>query len=247
MSIAPPDYDATEPRYTTVDDVKEVLGIDPGNADKDDRITEAIVAVEVAMDIAMGRSMPDNPDGAVTTSGVWSVTRPSAFVLPPTAGELNIDDTGFLWEMSKTDDDGVDKSGNPPVVGELIRADWPIVVGNTYFTIEAVVEQTTYWEMTVSILGGVIIPPTMTGLRVTFSQMVPDELPGPKPPVLIVPSGWSATAKAGAVGVYKASEAPFGTAGQDDWLGAISVPTIVSEAIRRNPLMMGWQVSFGVR
>lgn len=134
MSVAPVDRNADAPRYTTVADVKEVLGIDAANTDKDDRITEAIVAVEVAMDIAMGRAMPDV-----------------------------------------------------------------------------------------------------------------DDAEGPQPPTLIVPSGWSATAKAGAVGVYKASEAPFGTAGADDWLGTISVPTIVSEAIRRNPLMMGWQVSFGMR
>lgn len=134
MSYSPPVYNAEAPRYTTLEAVKEVLGIDSSIVDKDARLTSAIVAAESTLDIHMHRSMPD------------------------------VDDTE-----------------------------------------------------------------------------------GPQPPTLIVPSAWSETAKAAAIGIYKSAEAPMGSAGNDDWLGVINVPQIVADTVRRNPLMVGWQVKFGVR
>lgn len=73
-----------------------------------------------------------------------------------------------------------------------------------------------------------------------------DDADGPQPPTLIVPSAWIATATSVAIGIYQSMSAPFGTAGSDDWLGTISVPQIVAETVRRNPVMLGWQISFGV-
>jgi hypothetical protein len=45
---------ATAPRYTTVADVREVLGIPASDTSKDARITEAIVAIEWAIDAELG-------------------------------------------------------------------------------------------------------------------------------------------------------------------------------------------------
>ena len=113
---------ATAPRYTSLVAVKEVLGIDPTNTTKDDRITEAIVAADWAIDAELG--------------------------------------------------------------------------------------------------GGFEAP---------------------------IPVAVASVARAAAVGIYKASEAPFGSGGSDDWLGTVSVPAIVSEQVRRNPQLMGLKVSFGTR
>lgn len=74
-----------------------------------------------------------------------------------------------------------------------------------------------------------------------------DDAEGPQPPTLIIPPAWTTVAEQVAVAIYKAAEAPFGSAGSDDWLGAISVPDIVRSEVDRNPALVGWQISFGVR
>ena len=130
MAITPPDPNATEPRYTTLLDVKAVLGIAATNTEQDARITEAIVAGEVSIDLHMDRSLPDT-----------------------------------------------DETEDPAVI-------------------------------------------------------------------TIVPSAWKQVALEVAVGVYKAAEAPFGSAGSDDWLGVISVPEIVRSAVDRSPLLVGYQTGF---
>ena len=62
-----------------------------------------------------------------------------------------------------------------------------------------------------------------------------------------IPQAVASVARAASVGIYKSSEAPFGSAGSDDWLGTVSVPQIVAEAVRRNPQLMGLKISFGTR
>ena len=80
-----------------------------------------------------------------------------------------------------------------------------------------------------------------------MGQALVDRLGQLNPDLEALPAAWSQVALSAAIGILKAAESPYGSAGSDDWLGTISVPQIVGETIRRNPLMLGWKVSFGVR
>lgn len=60
--ITPIDYNETEPRYTTVALVKERLAIQDTDTSRDDEIKTAIVSAELAMDVWMGRALPDTED-----------------------------------------------------------------------------------------------------------------------------------------------------------------------------------------
>ncbi len=123
-----PVVEATTIRYTTLDAVKDAIGIPLTNTDKDEQITEAAIAGESAIDRELGRSFPD--------------------------------------------------SGSNPQIQAV-----PIAIANL--------------------------------------------------------------AKKAAVAVYTGDHAPFGTAGSDEWMGAISVADAVSQTVRRSPLLRGYQVTFG--
>lgn len=116
-------------RYTSLEEVKRRVGIDIGNTDKDDLLTQAAIAAEVQIDQMNGRSFPD---------------------------------TGSNPEW--------------PGVPETIRS-------------------------------------------------------------------WATDA---AVSVYKRADAPFGVGGSDNWIGTLDVADEVERALRRNPLAVGYKVSFGV-
>ncbi len=60
-----PDYLVTVPRYTTLGDVKIAMGIDDGSLDT--VITEAIVAIELMVDVYLGTSYPQAADPDVGT------------------------------------------------------------------------------------------------------------------------------------------------------------------------------------
>ena len=65
-TFGPVDPLETDPRYTTIDLVKERLRIPLGNPDFDDRILQAIVSGEYGLDAMLGRSFPDpSPDGQI--------------------------------------------------------------------------------------------------------------------------------------------------------------------------------------
>jgi len=49
-----------------------------------------------------------------------------------------------------------------------------------------------------------------------------------------------------AIAVYSRANAPFGRAGSDNWIGTLDVRDEVERALRRNPLALGYQVTFGV-
>lgn len=65
------------------------------------------------------------------------------------------------------------------------------------------------------------------------------EWPGIPEPV----RSWATDA---AVSVYKRADAPFGQAGSDNWIGTLDVRDEVERALRRNPLAIGYKVSFGI-
>ena len=69
---------------------------------------------------------------------------------------------------------------------------------------------------------------------------------GTNPAIRVVPASIRMLATSAAIAVYKAADSPYGTAGSDEWFGAISVADVASQTIRRSPLIRGLQVSFGV-
>ena len=68
---------------------------------------------------------------------------------------------------------------------------------------------------------------------------------GTNPQYAFVPRNISMLCTSAAIAVYKAADAPFGTAGSEDWFGAQSIADVASQTIRRSPLIRGFQVSFG--
>ena len=68
---------------------------------------------------------------------------------------------------------------------------------------------------------------------------------GSNPQYPFVPRSIAMICTAAAIAVYKAADAPFGTAGAEEWFGAQSVADVAAQSIRRNPLIRGFQVSFG--
>ena len=68
---------------------------------------------------------------------------------------------------------------------------------------------------------------------------------GSNPQIQTVPVAIENLAKKAAIAVYTGDHTPFGTAGSDEWMGAISVADAVSQTVRRSPLLRGYQVTFG--
>ena len=71
-----PTFLETEPRYTTVADVKEAMGIDDLSLDA--VVKQAIVAIESMIDVYLGTTFPQDPDPNVGTD--------DALVPPPVEG-----------------------------------------------------------------------------------------------------------------------------------------------------------------
>jgi len=65
INYGPVDPLQTDPRYTTVDTVKEQLRIPAANVTFDARVTRAIVSGEYALDANLGRSFPDPEGGPI--------------------------------------------------------------------------------------------------------------------------------------------------------------------------------------
>lgn len=76
-----------------------------------------------------------------------------------------------------------------------------------------------------------------------LGRSFPDQ--GTNPQIQYVPAAVASLAKKSAVAIYTGDRSPFGTAGSDEWLGAVSVADVISRTIRRSPLLRGFQVSFG--
>lgn len=61
-----------------------------------------------------------------------------------------------------------------------------------------------------------------------------------------VPEAIRSWATDAAIAVYKRADVPLGTGGSDNWIGTLDVADEVERALRRNPLAVGYKVSFGV-
>ena len=84
IDYGPVDPNVTEPRYTDLERVKARIQIPLENLNRDDELTEAIVAAEYAIDVELGRSFPDGlgVDGESLPGPVTIV--PSAVVMAAT-------------------------------------------------------------------------------------------------------------------------------------------------------------------
>ena len=61
-----------------------------------------------------------------------------------------------------------------------------------------------------------------------------------------VPSPIASWATDAAIAVYKRADAPFGTAGSDNWIGTLDTADEVERALRRNPLALGYRIAWGI-
>ena len=63
-----------------------------------------------------------------------------------------------------------------------------------------------------------------------------------------IPEAIKQVALSTSIAAYNNTEAPAGSGGSDDWFGeqADSIGEIIRREVRRNPLLMGFKVSFGV-
>ena len=70
-----PDYLETEPRYTTVVEVKQAMGITIGTDPADDVVKQAIVSIESLIDSHMGTSYPQDadPDGELDPAPIEGI------------------------------------------------------------------------------------------------------------------------------------------------------------------------------
>ncbi|GAG43282.1 unnamed protein product, partial [marine sediment metagenome] len=70
---------------------------------------------------------------------------------------------------------------------------------------------------------------------------------GDDPAIPGIPEAISVWALDASVATWKLRDTPTGfTAGSDDWLGAIDATEAARRALRRNPLALGWKVSWGL-
>jgi hypothetical protein len=69
----------------------------------------------------------------------------------------------------------------------------------------------------------------------------------PDPVITIVPAAIKQTALSASVAIYQAASSPYGVQGSDAWaLGTVAVPEIVRAEIQRNPMLVGFQVEWGI-
>ena len=78
IDYGPVDPNVTEPRYTSLELVKARIQIPAENLNRDDELTQAIVAAEYAIDVELGRSFPDGP-------GVEGESEPGPVTIVPAA------------------------------------------------------------------------------------------------------------------------------------------------------------------
>lgn len=110
IDYGPVDPNETDPRYTTLEKVKERLGIQPADTSFDDRLTEAIVAAELAIDTELGRSVPDGP-------GVPDESEPGPVTIVPPAVIVAATDTAIA--VYKSGDAPVGSTGSDEFFGAL--------------------------------------------------------------------------------------------------------------------------------
>ena len=78
----------------------------------------------------------------------------------------------------------------------------------------------------------------------TLGRSFPDT--GSNPEILTVPIPIQQLALQAAIAVWKSAQAPFGSAGSDSYLGAISVENVIERELQRNPQLRGYQKAWGV-
>lgn len=93
-----------------------------------------------------------------------------------------------------------------------------------------------------------LITQSIVGAEVAMDQINGRSFPdtGTNPEIPGIPSAISAWATDASIAVWKATDAPFGQGGGDAWLGSLDIQGITERVLRRHPLALGYQVSWGV-
>jgi len=84
FTYAPPDPEASTPRYTDLETVKRRLRIDAANTTFDDDLTEAIVACEISIEYELGQSFPSagtNPQYGTVPYSIRSLATNAAIAV----------------------------------------------------------------------------------------------------------------------------------------------------------------------
>lgn len=235
----PVDTLATTIRYTTLDTVKDALRIPLANTDKDDRITAAIIAGEIGIDQALGRSFPDI--GVHDWSAQYMLDPATA--APPGDGNLRHDGDTDLY-LSREPLFLGDAAADEPDDVTTTRYVYVSQNGARFVTLAAdtITEANDYWHIETTVEDGSWTSPAFLDYGLV-SVVFLRALAAAGVPVPVA----NAAANV-AVGVYKLRDSPTGTAGSDDFVGALDVTEVVRRAISRDPLLAGFKVrgSFGV-
>lgn len=238
----PPDPLATAARYTSTATVKERLRIPAANTDFDDRVLGAILAAELGIDEELGRSFPDLGEGVA--GGAFRYD--AAGVSPPSLGEVRDDGTDTGVFLSKTTLSGTDLEEELEALAEPIDDIdsipylWVGQAGahETLHAITAASDEGTWWDLTTALSSGNWSGFVDGGLcRVILLATTGASA---------VPAAVTQAATSIAHAIYKAGDAPTGTAGSDALLGALDVSELVRREISRNPLLRGLKATFGV-
>lgn len=243
-SFRPIDTLTAEARYTTVATVKSRLRIPTANTDFDARILSAIITAEVGIDQELGHAFPQL--GIQQGRGKW---RSDAHTTPPPSSEGEFHKNAGSTEVYLSK---VDAAGND--LADQIEASEPFDeiddVLYLYFTqpgdrwvrslVSAVVDNGWYWTFTVSTDSGSWVSPAFLDDTLTDIVLLNSVWPAE------IPAGITAAATSIAHAIYKAGDAPTGSAGSDDFIGSLDVAELVRREFQRNPGLVGFRTGFGV-
>lgn len=226
---------ADAPRYTTLDLVKERLGIPAADTTRDAEITQNIIAAEYALDVSLGRSFPD--PGTESFAGPYQLTVDPG--IPAGAGNINQPAAGL--EVAKVDFAATDHSGATlPAEGRILLERENITEALLAVS-GPIVDNTTSWTMPYTVVSGAI--PAQGPINFALLEYA-DGIG----PVRGIPEAMGTAALQTSIAVYKMADAPFGVGGGDEFFGAVDVTSLARQAVTRNPTLMGFKIgaSFGV-
>jgi hypothetical protein len=83
-----------------------------------------------------------------------------------------------------------------------------------------------------------------TAIDQILGRSFPDT--GVNPEIQGVPAAIASWATDAAIAVWKAADAPFGSAGSESWIGVVDVTDQTMRVLRHHPLALGYKVTFGV-
>ena len=95
----------------------------------------------------------------------------------------------------------------------------------------------------------VALTQTIISVEVAIDQTLGRSFPDPTPGAIEgIPEAIKQVALSASVAAYTNITGPFGTSGSDDWFGTqdVGIGELVRREIQRNPLLLGYQVAWGI-